>query len=185
MEQKIKDEATHKMDQTVEHFRKDLSAIRTGRASLAIMEPLMVDCYGSRMPISQVATMNVPDAQTITIQPWDMGLIGAIEKAVLKSDLGLTPNNDGKMLRLGIPPLNEERRRQLAKTVKKRAEEAKVAIRNIRRDGNESLKRLEKDAHISEDETKRAQDEVQKITDSYIKKIDEILSRKEEEIMEV
>jgi ribosome recycling factor len=185
MEKKIKDEVTHKMEQTVEHFRKDLSAIRTGRASLAIIEPLMVDCYGSRMPIAQVATLNVPDAQTITIQPWDMGLIGAIEKAVLKSDLGLTPNNDGKLLRLGIPPLTEERRKQLAKNVKKRAEEAKVAIRNIRRDGNESLKRLEKDAHISEDETKRAQDEVQKITDSYIKKIDEILSRKEEEIMEV
>jgi ribosome recycling factor len=185
MEQKIKNEVTHKMDQTVEHFRKDLSAIRTGRASLAIIEPLMVDCYGSKMPIGQVASLNVPDPQTITIQPWDLGLIGALEKAVLKSDLGLTPNNDGKMLRIGIPPLTGERRKQLVKTVKKRAEEAKVAIRNIRRDGNDSLKRLEKDAHVSEDETKRAQDEVQKITDSYIKKIDEILAHKEKEIMEV
>jgi ribosome recycling factor len=144
-----------------------------------------VEYYGSQSPINQVATLNVPDSRTISIQPWDPKVINEIEKAILRSDLGLTPTNDGKLIRINIPPLTEERRKQLVKVVKKRTEEAKVAVRNIRRDTNEQLKKLNKDKELSEDDLKKALEEIQKLTDSYIAKADEALKHKEDEIMEV
>ncbi len=174
-----------KMTGTIDSFKKDLSSIRTGRASLALLDGIMVDYYGTLTPVNQVATLGVPDPRMITIQPWDQNIISNLEKAILKSDLDLTPTNDGKTIRISIPPLTEERRKQLVKVVKKKAEEARIVIRNIRRDMNEQLKRIEKEEHRSEDEIKRSQNEVQKITDSYIKKVDEILEHKEREIMEV
>ncbi len=185
MDEAVKNKTKSRMDSTIEALKKNYSGIRTGRASLSLLDGIRVDYYGSEMPLNQVSTLGTPDAKTITIQPWDQKVISAIEKAIQKSDLDLTPNNDGKMIRINIPPLTEERRKQLVKVVKKKAEESRVAIRNIRRDSNEELKRLEKDEHISEDETRRAQNEVQQITDSYTKQIDEILEHKEKEIMEV
>jgi ribosome recycling factor len=145
----------------------------------------MVDYFGTPTPMSHVATLSVPESRLITIQPWDPKVIPSIEKAIQKSDLGLNPSNDGKLIRIAIPQLTEERRKELVKTVHKRGEEAKIALRNIRRDGNEEMKKIEKEEHVSEDETKRAIDEIQKTTDSYIKKVDEIISHKEEEVMEV
>lgn len=185
MDKAIKSKIHDKMEGVINHLKKDLAAIRTGRASLALLDGIMVEYYGSKLPINQVANLSLPDAATIAITPWEQKATQAIEKAVLKSDLGLTPNNDGKTIRIGIPPLTEERRKQLVKVVKKRGEEAKVAARNVRRDGNEDLKKIEKEQSISEDETKKSQADVQKMTDSYIEKIDEILHHKEQEIMEV
>ncbi|MBI5025215.1 MAG: ribosome recycling factor [Nitrospirae bacterium] len=185
MQEEVKRRLTAKMDGALEALKKDLAGIRTGRASLAILDGITVDYYGNPTPINQVATMSVPESRLITIQPWEQRLIPEIEKAILKSDLGLTPSNDGKTIRIPIPSLTEERRKQLVKVVHKRAEEARVAIRNIRRDGNEELKKLEKEKHLSEDDIRKSLDEIQKITDSYIKRVDEILSHKEAEIMEV
>ncbi|GAB4387326.1 MAG: ribosome recycling factor [Thermodesulfovibrionales bacterium] len=185
MEKEIKEKAVERMKGAIESLKKDFGSIRTGRASLALLEGITVDYYGSQSPLNQVATLNVPDSRTITIQPWEPKVLADIEKAILKSDLGLTPGNDGKIIRISIPPLTEERRRQLVKVVKKRAEEAKVAIRNIRRDANEALKKLNKDKEINDDDLKKALDEVQKLTDSFIAKSDETLSHKENEIMEV
>jgi len=185
MQLELKKRLVDKMDKTIETFKKDLAAIRTGRASLSIFEGITVNYYGSPTPINQVATMAIPESRLITIQPWDPKLLPDIEKAIQRSDLGLNPSNDGKIIRIAIPPLTEERRKQLVKQVHKRAEEARVSIRNIRRDGNEGIKKLEKEKHISEDESKRAIEEIQKLTDSYIKKVDEVLSHKEKEIMEV
>lgn len=173
------------MTGATESLKKDLSSIRTGRASLALLDGIQIDYYGTMTPISQVATLGIPESRTITIQPWETKLIPEIEKAILKSDLGLTPGNDGKTIRLAIPALTEERRKQLVKVVKKRGEEAKIVVRNIRRDINEELKKAEKEEHLSEDDVKRFHDEIQKITDSYIQKIDEILHHKEKEIMEI
>lgn len=185
MQEEVKRRLTTKMDGSLEALKKDLAGIRTGRASLAILNGITVNYYGNPTPINQVATMNVPESRLITIQPWEQRLIPEIEKAILKSDLGLTPNNDGKTIRIPIPSLTEERRKHLVKVVHKKAEEARVAIRNIRRDGNEELKKLEKEKHLSEDDTRKSLDEIQKITDSYIKRVDEILSHKEAEIMEI
>lgn len=185
MQLELKKRLVDKMDKTIETFKKDLAAIRTGRASLSIFEGITVNYYGSPTPINQVATMAIPESRLITIQPWDPKLLPDIEKAIQRSDLGLNPSNDGKIIRIAIPPLTEERRKQLVKQVHKRTEEARVSIRNIRRDGNEGIKKLEKEKHISEDESKRAIEEIQKLTDSYIKKVDEVLSHKEKEIMEV
>jgi len=185
VEKEIKEKAVERMKGAIESLKKDFGSIRTGRASLALLEGITVDYYGSQSPLNQVATLNVPDSRTITIQPWEPKVLADIEKAILKSDLGLTPGNDGKIIRISIPPLTEERRRQLVKVVKKRAEEAKVAIRNIRRDANEALKKLNKDKEINDDDLKKALDEVQKLTDSFIAKSDETLSHKENEIMEV
>ncbi|HCC68768.1 MAG TPA: ribosome recycling factor, partial [Nitrospiraceae bacterium] len=179
MQEEVKRRLTTKMDGSLEALKKDLAGIRTGRASLAILNGITVNYYGNPTPINQVATMNVPESRLITIQPWEQRLIPEIEKAILKSDLGLTPNNDGKTIRIPIPSLTEERRKHLVKVVHKKAEEARVAIRNIRRDGNEELKKLEKEKHLSEDDTRKSLDEIQKITDSYIKRVDEILSHKE------
>jgi ribosome recycling factor len=164
---------------------KEFASIRTGRASLALLDGIMVNYYDTLTPLQQLASLSIPESRQMAIQPWDPKAIPDIEKAILKSDLGLTPMNDGKMIRMNIPPLTEERRKQLVKIVKKKAEEAKVAVRNIRRDANEDLKKLEKEKHLSEDEVKKAQDEIQKITDSYITRVDDVLANKEKEIMEV
>ncbi len=185
MDKGIKTKMEEGMQKAIESLKKDFGAIRTGRASLALLDGISVDYYGTQTPLSQVATLSVPDPKTIAIQPWEQKIIGDIEKAIMKSDLDLTPSNDGKIIRINIPPLTEERRKQLVKVVKKRAEECKVSIRNIRREINEELKRKEKEDKVSEDETRKSLDEVQKITDNFIKKVDEILEHKEKEIMEV
>ena len=173
------------MERTIDVLKKDLAGIRTGRASLAIFDGIMVDYFGTPAPINHVATLSVPESRLITIQPWDPKTIPEIEKAIRKSDLGLNPGNDGKIIRIAIPQLTEERRKEIVKQVYKRGEEAKIALRNIRRDVNDEMRKIEKEEHISEDETKRAIEEIQKITDSYIKKVDETVSHKEEEVMEV
>ncbi len=185
MEKELRKRATERMEGATEVFKKDLASIRTGRASLSLLEGITVDYYGTPTPIQQVASLSIPEPRQILIQPWEQRLIPEIEKAIMKSDLGLTPTNDGKVIRINIPPLTEERRKQLVKVVRKRAEEARIAIRNIRRDTNEELKKLEKDKHLSEDIVKRSQEEIQKLTDSFIGKIDDILAHKEKEIMEV
>jgi len=173
------------MTGAIEALKKEFASIRTGRASLALLDGIVVNYYGASSPLQQLASMNIPESRLIAIQPWDPKIIPDIEKAIMKSDLGITPVNDGKMIRIQIPPLTEERRKQLVKIVKKKAEETKVAIRNVRRDSIEELKKLEKEEHLSEDDVKRAQDEIQKITDSFITKVDAVLNHKEKEIMEV
>jgi ribosome recycling factor len=185
MEQELKTRTTDRMLRTIEALRKDLASIRTGRASLALLDDIMVNYYDTLTPLQQLASLSIPESRQIAIQPWEQKIIPDIEKAILRSDLGLTPANDGKMIRINIPPLTEERRKQLVKMVKKKAEEAKVAVRNVRRDANEELKRLEKDKHVSEDIVKKSQEEIQKLTDSYISKVDEVVANKEKEIMEV
>lgn len=179
--------ADERMHKAHEVLKKEFAAIRTGRASLGILDGIMVDYYGTPTPLNQVANLAVPDAKMITIQPWEAKTLGVIEKAILASDVGLTPSNDGKLIRLSIPPLTEERRQQIVKHAKKLAEDARVAVRNVRHDANNELKKKakDKDAHVSEDEVKKLQDDVQKITDSHIKKIDELLAHKEKEIMTV
>lgn len=174
-----------RMDKALESLGRDYSRIRTGRASTALLDGIRVDYYGTSTPLQQLATLTIPDPRTIMIQPWDQTVLGEVEKAVLKSDLGLTPMNDGKVIRINIPPLTQERRRELVKIVKKMAEEAKVAIRNIRRDANELIKDLKKDKEISEDQQFKGQEEVQKITDGTITRIDETCASKEKEVMEV
>jgi ribosome recycling factor len=178
-------EIGQKMGGAVEHFKRDLASIRTGRASLALLEPIRVDYYGTPTPLNQLATLSVPESRLITIQPWDPASIGEIEKAILKSDLGLTPVNDGKLIRISIPPLTEERRRELVKVVKQKAEEARVAVRNIRREGNDQLKALEKEKSLSEDNYHKGLAQIQKITDERIAQVDEIAEQKEKEVMEV
>jgi len=185
MEQELKRNTTERMSRTIDVLKKDFASIRTGRASLALLDGLMVNYYDTPTSLQQLASLSIPESRQIAIHPWDPKAIPDIEKAILKSDLGLTPMNDGKMIRINIPPLTEERRKQLVKTVRKKAEEAKVSVRNIRRDGNEELKKLEKEKHISEDIVKKSQDEIQKITDSFITKVDDVLMNKEKEIMEV
>jgi ribosome recycling factor len=185
MEQELKRNTTERMAGAIEALKKEFASIRTGRASLALLDAIVVNYYGTSTPLQQLASLSIPESRQIAIQPWDPKIIPDIEKAIMKSDLGITPVNDGRMIRIHIPPLTEERRKQLVKVVKKKAEEAKIAIRNVRRDTNEELKKLEKAKHLSEDDVKRSQDEIQKITDSYITKVDEILAHKEKEIMEV
>lgn len=185
MEQELKRKTNERMIGAIEALKKDFASIRTGRASLALLDGIMVNYYGAQTLLQQLASLSIPESRQVAIQPWDPKIIPEIEKAIMKSDLGITPINDGKTIRINIPPLTEERRKQLVKIVRKKAEEAKVAIRNIRRDANEELKKLEKEKHLSEDDVKRSQDEIQKITDSYITKVDEVLNHKEKEIMEV
>jgi ribosome recycling factor len=185
MEKELRRKTDERMKKAIEVLKKEFASIRTGRASLALLDDIKVEYYGTPTPLNQVATLNIPDPKQISIQPWDQKAIQDIEKAILKSDLGLTPMNDGKIIRISIPPLTEERRKDLVKVVKKKGEEGKVAIRNIRRDANDSLKKFEKDKEISEDELKKSLDEVQKMTDGYIKKVDETVEHKEQEIMEV
>jgi len=185
MEKELKRKAVERMDHSIEALKKEFASVRTGRASLALLDGIKVDYYGTPTPLQQVASLSVPESRQIAIQPWDPKTISEIEKAIMKSDLGLTPTNDGKVIRINMPSLTEERRKQLVKVVKKNAEDAKVAVRNIRRDVNDEIKKLEKEKHLSEDDTKKSLDEIQKFTDSYVKKIDEILVHKEKEIMEV
>jgi ribosome recycling factor len=173
------------VNKTIDSMKGSLQKVRTGRASIGILDGIMVDYYGTPTPLNQLATLSVPEARLISIQPWDKGALAPIEKAILKSELGLTPNNDGRIIRVPIPPLNEERRRDLVKMIKKTAEEFRVEVRNHRRDANALLKDLEKEKEINKDELKVAQDKVQDITDQYIKQIDELLAAKEKEIMEV
>ncbi|MBI4683369.1 MAG: ribosome recycling factor [Nitrospirae bacterium] len=185
MQKEAKKRITERMEKVIDVLKKDLSGIRTGRASLAIFDGIMVDYFGTPTPLNYVGTLSVPEGRLITIQPFDPKTIPDIEKAIQKSDLGLNPNSDGKIIRIAIPQLTEERRKEIVKHVHKRGEEAKVALRNIRRDGNEEMKKIEKEKHMSEDETKRAIDEIQKMTDAHIKKVDETVSHKEVEVMEV
>jgi len=183
--QELKRKAAERMTRSIEVLKKDFASIRTGRASLSLLDGIFINYFDTQTPLQQLATLSIPESRQITIQPWDQKIIPDIEKAILKSDLGLTPSNNGKIIRIIIPPLTEERRKQLVKAVKKKAEESKVAIRNIRRDTNDELKKLEKENHLSEDEAKKLHDEVQKVTDTYIAKVDEVLKHKEKEIMEV
>jgi ribosome recycling factor len=173
-----------KMEKAIVAFRKELSRLRTGRASPALLENIRVDYYGTPTPIQQTASVTIPESRLIVIQPWDKTLIEAISKAIQKSNLGLSPATDGTVIRISIPPLNEERRKELVKLVKKMAEECKVAVRNLRREANESLKQLEKDKAVSEDESHRAIDEVQKITNQRIADIDKVVEEKQKEILE-
>ena len=173
------------MDSALDHLKKELTGLRGGRASLSILDHIRVDYYGTPTPLKQVGNVTMPDGRLITIQPWDQSLIREIEKAIATSDLGITPSNDGKLIRLPIPPLSEERRKDLVKVSKKYGEETKVHIRGIRREANEELKKLQKDSTITEDELRRGETEVQKITDAEIKRVDELLKKKEEEILEI
>ncbi len=178
-------DAKDRMDKTIEALRNDLMTIRTGRATPALVEHLMVEYYGTPTPLQQLATISIPEAQQILIRPYARGDIQAIEKAIAKSDLGLTPSNDGQAVRLVIPHLNEERRRELTKVVNKRGEEARVSVRNIRRDANKDLADLEKESMISEDDKKRAEEKIQELTDRHVKLVDEIVKEKDAEIMTV
>ncbi len=174
-----------KTEKSLDALKKELSRVRTGRASLALVDGIRVNYYGVPTPLSQVASLSVPESRTIMIQPWDSKMTGEIEKAIQKSDLGLTPMNDGKVVRINIPPLTEERRKELVKVVKRMAEDSKVALRNLRREGNEQVKGAKKDKSISEDDQFKFQEEVQKLTDKAIEKAEEIAGTKEKEIMEI
>jgi ribosome recycling factor len=171
-----------KMDKAVQAFQKELNRLRTGRASPALLEGIRVEYYGTATPLQQTASITIPESRMMIIQPWDKTIIENIEKAIQKANLGLSPTNDGKIIRIAIPPLTEERRKELGKVVKKMGEECKVTLRNIRRDANESLKKLEKDKALSEDEYHRSVEEVQKVTDEHIKRADEIIEEKQIEI---
>jgi ribosome recycling factor len=184
MKEEILSECRQKMNKSIESLQKDFMRIRTGRASTAFLDGIRVHCYETQMPLDQVASLSVPESRLITIKPWDLSIMGEIEKAILKSELGLTPVNDGKIIRIPIPPLSEARRKDLAKLAKKMSEEGKIVVRNHRRDANELLKELKNEKEISEDDLFRAQEEVQKLTDEFIKRIDELTGEKEKEIME-
>ncbi len=176
---------TEKMQKSLASYTEDLAKIRTGRASISLLDDVRVEAYGTSMPLNQVASLTLPESRMIAIQPWDAQLLGAIEKAIHKADLGLTPVSDGKIIRITVPQLTEERRKELVKQVRKVAEEYRVAIRNIRREANEAFKKMKKEKEISEDDQFKLQDEIQKVTDEYIKKIDTAMAEKEKEVMEV
>ena len=182
MQTVLKDVDT-RMNAALEALGREFASVRTGRASTSLLDPIRVDYYGNATPISQMASVSTPDARTVAIQPWEAGQIGAIEKAIQKSDLGLTPVNDGKLIRLTMPTPTEERRKQLVKTIAKMAEDARVAVRNVRREANEKIKATAKSAKTSEDEERRVHDQVQKTTDRFIAKVDELLKKKEQEIL--
>lgn len=178
-------ESEDKMKKTIEILRKDLATMRAGRANPSILDKLMVDYYGAATPVNQLANISAPEPRMLTIQPWDKSIIPLIEKAIMKSDLGLNPSSDGAIIRIAIPQLTQERRLELVKTIKKKAEEARVSIRNIRRDSNDKLKAMEKGKEITEDENKKGMDDTQKLTDKYIKEVDQVFEAKEKEIMEI
>jgi ribosome recycling factor len=182
--QAVHKDAETRMQGAIDTLGREFAGVRTGRASAALVESIRVDYYDTPTPIPQVASVSVPDPRTLLIQPWDASLLSKIEKAIQKSDLGLTPSNDGKLVRLTMPPLNEERRKQLAKAVGKLAEEGRVAVRNIRREAKDKLRALGKDKKISEDDEKRGEAELQKLTDRFVQRIDELLKKKEKEILE-
>ena len=179
------DDIINKMDKTVGVFENNLAEVRAGRANPAILNKIKIDYYGVPTPISQVAGISVPEARLIVIQPWDLGILKEIEKEILKSDIGINPNNDGKVIRLSFPELNEERRKEIVKSIKKMAEESKIAVRSIRRDGIEEFKKKQKDSEITEDELKGAENEIQKLTDKYVEEVDKIAEAKEKEVMSV
>ena len=184
MPQAVKQHAEERMEKAIQALRRDLATLRAGRATPALLDRVQVEYYGAMTPLNQLANISTPDSRTLMIQPWDKSAMSDIERAIMKSDLGLTPANDGSMIRLAIPPLTEERRSELVKLTKKFGEEGKVAISNIRRDANDEIKKMEK-SEISEDESRRHQDDIQKSTDKYIAEVDKVLAAKEKEIMEV
>lgn len=181
----VLEETRDRMEKSLKAFEKELTTVRTGRASQALLDPVKVDYYGTSTPLSQMASISVPESRLLTVKPWDVSVINDVEKAILKANLGLTPSNDGKLIRIAIPPLTEERRKEIVKSVGHTCEEYRVAVRNIRRDSNENLKDLQKEGEISEDDSFKAQKQVQDLTDQYIKKLDEIFAAKEKEILEV
>ncbi len=181
----VKSQAESKMEKAIQVLKKDLLTIRAGRANPALLDKVTVEYYGTEMPINQMANISTPDPRTLAIQPWDKSALGEIERAILKSDLGLTPTNDGSVIRITIPPLTEERRNELVKVARKMGEEAKVAIRNVRRDANDEIKKLEKNGEIPEDTARRGQEEIQKLTDRFIKEVDQVVAAKEKEMMEI
>jgi len=174
-----------RMTKGIQAFTRELASIRAGRASASLLDRINIEYYGAPTPVNQMASITTPEARLLVIQPYDKSILGAIEKAILKSDLGLNPSNDGSIIRISIPQLTEERRKELVKLVKKESEEAKIAIRNVRRDGNDELKKLEKNGEITEDALRSYSDDIQKVTDEYISKIDQITKDKEKEILEV
>jgi ribosome recycling factor len=184
MPQSVKQSAEDRMDKAIGALKRDLASLRAGRATPALLDRIQVEYYGSMTPINQLANLSTPDSRTLLIQPWDKSSMSSIEKAIMKSDLGLSPSNDGTLIRIVIPALTEERRADLVKMTKKYGEEAKIAIRNIRRDANDEIKKLEKSG-ISEDESRRHQEDIQKFTDKFIAEVDKVLASKEKEIMEV
>jgi ribosome recycling factor len=178
-------DAKRRMEGAVKSVTGEFASVRTGRASTALLDRVQVEAYGTRMPLTQLATIHAPEARLLTVQPYDRSLFKQMERAIMESDLGLTPSNDGQLIRLPVPQLSEERRKELVRVVHKMAEEARVAVRNVRRDVLSDLKRLEREGEVSRDELARAQDEVQKLTDSQVKAVDELMARKEAEILEV
>ena len=177
--------AQTKMQKTIEVLRVDLASVRAGRASASLLDKVMVEYYGTPTPVNQVASVTVPEPRMIVIQPWEKNLLKDIERAIMKSDLGLNPNSDGSVIRLNLPQLTEERRKELVKTVHKKAEDARVSIRNLRREANDSVKKAEKAKEITEDEAKKANDDIQKMTDKFIKEVDTVMEHKEKEVMEI
>ena len=184
MKEEILQQAEERMKKTVEAIRRDLARVRTGKAALSLLETVRVECYGTSLPINQVATVATPEPRLMVIQPWDRTVLPAIEKALLKSELGITPSSDGTVIRLSVPPLTEERRGELQKLVRKLAEDSRVQIRVARREANDELRRLEKDGELPEDEAKKGQDQAQKLTDAYVGQVDGLLQVKEKEILE-
>lgn len=181
----VKSIAETAMVKALDSFRRDLGKVRTGRASLAVLDDVRVDYYGTPTPLNQVAALAVPEPRLITIQPWEKNLISDIEKAILKSDLGLNPSSDGQLIRLAFPPLTEERRKEMVKQVKRMGEDAKVAVRNARREANDTLKKMEKDKDISEDELKRGEKEIQDVTNDFVGRVDHVVADKEKDLMEI
>ncbi len=181
----MKTDLRRRMDSAVDVLKKEFAGLRTGRASASLLEPVVVEAYGQTMPITQCGTIGVPEARMLTVQVWDKGLVKAVEKSIRDANLGLNPQADGQLVRVPIPALNEERRKELQKVAGKYSEQARISVRNVRRDGMDGLKKLEKDGHISEDEIKKHEKEIQVMTDEEIKKIDEALHHKEKEIMQV
>lgn len=185
MVKEVLNETRVAMDKSVKSLRKEMTKVRTGRASVSLLDDVKVDYYGVPTPLSQVATLAVPEARLMTVQPWEKNLIPDIEKAIFKADLGLTPSSDGILIRLPVPALTEERRREMVKIIKRMSEDAKISVRNARRDANETLKMLEKEKEITEDELKRSEKDVQQITDEFVSSIDSIVHNKEQEVMEI
>jgi ribosome recycling factor len=183
--ERVNKETEEKMKKAVKALEDEFKTIRTGRASAALFESIRVNYYDQKVPLNQVATISVPEARLVVIQPWDRSVLSEIEKAIQKSELSMNPNNDGKVIRINIPPLTEERRKELAKLARNIAEKSRVAVRNIRRDGNDELKNLQKESEISEDQSKRGQDEIQQLTDKYIEEVNQLVEAKEKEIMEI
>lgn len=185
MVNEVLNEAKDAMDKAVKALKKEMAKVRTGRASISLLDDVRVEYYGVPTPLSQVATLSAPEPRLITVQPWEKNLIPAIEKAIFKSDIGLTPSSDGQLIRLPVPALTEERRREMVKIIKRMGEEAKISVRNTRRDANDTLKMLEKEKEITEDQMKRSEKDVQQLTDDFVNKIDEVIQVKEQEVMSI